>query len=100
MKPRNFLSVKEAADLFAVDPFTVQRWIWTGKLRALRRGRRWLIPANEARRKFESRKEVLSMPTKRELERRVEELEEKLEEARDIIDEALGLESEKDVESE
>lgn len=90
-KLRGFFPVKRTADLFGVDPFTVQRWIWAGKIRPLRKGQLWLIPAIEVRRGFESRKEVRSMPTKRELERRIEELEDKLEEARDLIDEALSL---------
>lgn len=97
-KLKGFLSVKATADLCGVDPFTVQRWIWAKKLKALRKGRRWLIPASEAKRKFENRKVVMDMPNKRELQNRVEELEEKFAEARGIIDEALGFESDEEAE--
>jgi hypothetical protein len=59
----------------------------------MRRGNRWFVTANEVRRKLQKRKVVMNMPTKRELERQIEDMEEKLEAARDLIDEALGLES-------
>lgn len=93
---RGLFTIREAADVISVDPYSVWRWVRAKRLKAVRKGRRWLIPASEAKRKFENRKVVMNMPTKRELEDRVEELEEKLSEARGIIDEALGLESDED----
>jgi excisionase family DNA binding protein len=41
--PKNCLSVKQTADYFGVQPLTVRRLIQTGKLKAIRIGRRVLI---------------------------------------------------------
>lgn len=48
-KTSGLLSVKRAADLAEVDPFTIFRWLWSGKLKGLRKGRRWAIPAHALR---------------------------------------------------
>jgi len=38
-----FLIVEEAAKCLRVDEATVTRWIKSGKLKAMKKGRRWLI---------------------------------------------------------
>jgi excisionase family DNA binding protein len=39
------LTVREAAALASRSEETVRRWIWSGRLRAVKRGRRYLIDA-------------------------------------------------------
>lgn len=39
-----FLSVREAAERAGRDPETIRRWIWRGKLRAVKAGGQYLIP--------------------------------------------------------
>lgn len=46
-KMKGLLAVKIAAHVAEVDRFTIYRWLWSGKLKGLRRGRRWVIPAHE-----------------------------------------------------
>jgi excisionase family DNA binding protein len=47
------LTVAEAADLVGLHPETIRRWIRTGRLRATRIGRSYLIDADELRRAAE-----------------------------------------------
>ena len=44
--PRGLLKVKSFARLSKQDPFTVYRKLWSGKLKGLRKGGHWLIPAS------------------------------------------------------
>ena len=48
-KALGLLSVKQAANLAQVDAFTIFRWLWSGRLKGLRRGRHWAIPAHALR---------------------------------------------------
>jgi transposase len=47
---KGFLTVRQAARIAGVDSFTIYRWLWSGKLKALRKKRkegrqgRWIIP--------------------------------------------------------
>lgn len=54
MNDGDYVSVKEAAAIFAVDQSTVHRWIHTGWLKAdvvpYRRRNRYRIPASEIER--------------------------------------------------
>ncbi len=45
MQERKLYSVKEAAALISVKPSTIRTWINQGKLRAIRLGRLFRIPA-------------------------------------------------------
>ena len=44
------LSIKEAAEFFAVSEKTVRRWIAAGQLVAHKLGRQWRIPPDEIER--------------------------------------------------
>ncbi len=89
---RGLLTLPEAAGVLGIDPFTLQRWIWCRKIRALRRRRRWLVPSHVVLAARRRRQEVRNVPTKRELQERVRELEGQLEEIYDRIGEVLDLE--------
>ena len=39
-----YLSVREAAERASKDPETIRRWIWKGKLHAVKAGGQYLIP--------------------------------------------------------
>ena len=45
---KGFLTVRQAARIAGVDSFTIYRWMWSGKLKALRKKgkqkKRWIIP--------------------------------------------------------
>lgn len=45
--PSDWISVKEAAEVVGRSRETVRRWVWSGELRSLRRGRRHLLPKAE-----------------------------------------------------
>ena len=56
-KVLGLLSVKEAADIAQVDSLTIFRWLWSRKLKGLRRGKRWVIPAHALRKVGKNRGE-------------------------------------------
>ncbi len=45
-KNKGLITVKEAARILGIDPFTVYRRIWREKLKFVRIGHRIFIPAN------------------------------------------------------
>lgn len=47
MGEKEFFTVDEVAAKFQLNPFTVRRWIWQGKLKAKLFGTRVRIPADE-----------------------------------------------------
>jgi excisionase family DNA binding protein len=51
------LSIREAADLLGISPWTVRLYITQGKIRPVRVGRRVLVEPGECRRFVESCKE-------------------------------------------
>lgn len=54
------LDVKEAAHLLSISPWTIRRYMYLGKLRTVRLGRRVLIEPSECLRLLEAgRKDVL-----------------------------------------
>jgi excisionase family DNA binding protein len=46
-KAKGLLTVKEIAHCVGIDPFTVYRKLWRHEIKALKKGRRWLIPAHK-----------------------------------------------------
>lgn len=44
------IDVRRAAAVVGRHPETIRRWIWSGRLPAIRRGRRLLVAASEVRR--------------------------------------------------
>lgn len=44
---KKLYTVQEAAELLRLHPQSVYTWLRTGKLKSVRPGRKWLIPAEE-----------------------------------------------------
>ena len=47
MANMSYLTVSEVAKIYRIKEFTVYEWIKLGKIKAIRKGKKWLIPADE-----------------------------------------------------
>ncbi len=47
--PFGFLSTREIADYLSLTILTIRRWIYRGKLKAIKNGHDWLIKRNDFR---------------------------------------------------
>jgi excisionase family DNA binding protein len=63
MMGKQFLLVKEFAEMLGAKPSTVLKWIRNGDLPAVRLGRRWVIPVEMVYQKALSPKPPVSRPT-------------------------------------